>query len=568
MTKIFLACCNNTNSSGTNYLGVGSGTYATINGTESVVQQTWRTPGTFTKLYTNVNTNSASASSSMTLRKNTAAGNNTVSIGAGATGDFKDTTHSDTFSAADLIAYQVTQGGTGSLTYGRIGVIFEATTTSNTVNRCQNGTTTTLSSASTTYYMPWQGGIILDTTGETASQYKTKTSATVKNMNVVVSSNGRLSATSFLSRKNTANGNLSISVGAGATGQFEDTSNSDSLVYNDLTNFSVIDGLNVGNLVLERVACDFVTTNNQAYYSYGVGTTNGNTVGTSTTTYFGLGGIAFNGTETVRQFLTQSIFDASSLAINVGSNGITATSTVRLRKNAASTNQVLSIGSGVTGYLEDISHTDPITSTDNINFQIVTGGTGTTIEIAQTSILANFGANSEVWSPINPDRICIINTKKGTEDFLFVHGTPGYTGNPRLEEYQPLLSPQPQKPPTPRGDYAFTASYGLRKDGWTPKLSEQPQREKIHYPETILTQTYGLAKSGWYPHLSPQPQPIKTQQGIRDFIQTLGYGLAKAGWYPEISPLPQKIILNSSISMIAFTNIEIIPPYVFIGRFF
>jgi hypothetical protein len=71
-------------------------------------------------------------------------------------------------------------------------------------------------------------------------------------------------------------------------------------------------------------------------------------------------------------------FKFSELTCNVTSNSITGNSTVNLRKNTGNAGPALSIGANATGIFND-SDTYTAAATDAMNYQIVTGSTGTSI---------------------------------------------------------------------------------------------------------------------------------------------------------------------------------------------
>ena len=70
------------------------------------------------------------------------------------------------------------------------------------------------------------------------------------------------------------------------------------------------------------------------------------------------------------------------MSCNVSSNSITGNSTVNLRKNAGNADPALSIGANATGIFNDNTHTYTAAATDAVNYQIVTGSTGTSISIS------------------------------------------------------------------------------------------------------------------------------------------------------------------------------------------
>lgn len=705
MTQALIASGKSISNAGTPIplaLSVGTGSVYSDT-TEVNAQLTWRTAGTFSNLYLRLTTNSVAATSTCVFRKGGASGNQSVSIGSSSSGEKQDVTHSDVVSAGNLINYLLTNGSvTGTITFGPLTSQFAPTTSANTVNKLVAAGALTDTSAVATYYQPLGGNTSLNTT-EANVKFKNKNTATLQNLVINITTNTATIAT-VISRKNTAAGNLTISVSSGVTGKLEDTTHTDSLVTGDLVDTAVNSTVTT-TITYSLIAVDYLTTNNTTQYMSAVGT--GVTLALNATRFTFLGGDeTINSTESSVQTKANLAFTASNLEGQVIVNSVSGgTDSGNFRKNTANGNQTFSVPASTIGYFEDAVHSDSVISTDEIDYswQCATGGSS--VQVSFIGIQGTYPAStsgSDNWYPDNPDRR-YSNPVHTYDSSAFVHGTPGYTTNPSLEEYQPLLSPQPQHPVKPRDNYSFTFSYGLRKDGWTPNLSQKPQKEKVHYPEvefttgiianntivgldtwlpkqdvpqkvqkkdssdddvfisgtpgytnnprleeyqpllspqpqkpvkprdnysltmayglanydwppqlsqqpqpiktqkgdTYLTAAYGLANSGWYPNLSPQPQPIKIQLPYN--VLTATYGLArngwypqlsqqpqkekvhytelefthgkssvplKTGWYPQISQQPQKIILNSSISMLSFVQTIMKYPEIYIGKLF
>ena len=82
-------------------------------------------------------------------------------------------------------------------------------------------------------------------------------------------------------------------------------------------------------------------------------------------------------------------FKFSELTCNVTSNSITGNSAVNLRKNAGNAGPTLSIGANATGIFNDNADTYTAAATDAMNYQIVTGSTGTSISISFIEVYGN-----------------------------------------------------------------------------------------------------------------------------------------------------------------------------------
>src|SRR3982751_6364324 len=94
--------------------------------------------------------------------------------------------------------------------------------------------------------------------------------------------------------------------------------------------------------------------------------------------------------ESVNQLKARDIYTLSNLSITVGSNTITASSTIVVRHNTANSTMTVSVGSSATGQFRDTTHTVTTTSTSLLSYQITTGGTGTSIQVNALAVYAAF----------------------------------------------------------------------------------------------------------------------------------------------------------------------------------
>ena len=83
---------------------------------------------------------------------------------------------------------------------------------------------------------------------------------------------------------------------------------------------------------------------------------------------------------------TRERLTLSNLLVWVSANTITDNSTLRLRKNGANVKQTITITGSGTGVFEDLTNDDLVADTDDINCQIVTGASGTSLTIKQLAI--------------------------------------------------------------------------------------------------------------------------------------------------------------------------------------
>lgn len=353
--------------------------------TENDTEITYRTAGTFSNLYINILTNDRNTSTFRT-RKNNANASMTLSITTATTGKFEDTTNTDAVTAGDEWNYILTTGSGGTVfTFKIAQCIFQAN--SDTVIRtASGGGPGNVTSASSTLIQPSAGDGPGTITVDSTLGITYRIAGTLSNLFAEVGSNARTTTTTFRSRVNSGNGNMTFSVTASSTGLFEDTTNSDSIAIDDLVNFSITTGTGTEILSLSSMAADFTTTNNKTMYSAAADLTQ--TVNASVTTYYPFAGALRTSTTESDMIAEANLkFIASLLQCNISSNTVSANSTLRFRKNSGNGNQVVTITASTTGVFQDTTNTDFVQDSDEINYQLVTGGSGTSLVIRSISVL-------------------------------------------------------------------------------------------------------------------------------------------------------------------------------------
>lgn len=240
---------------------------------------------------------------------------------------------------------------------------------------CGNTSGRTLWATQTPYYQPC--GYLWDTDTEAKRQFIARDSYTLSKLFVRVTANTITASSTVRSRVNTANGNQSVSIGAGTTGTFQDTLNSDTLVDGDLFNYQAVGGATGTNLTFTVMSfCLQTVSNNTPIF-------NGHCeqlIDAASTRYMPIGGqqrySPDSATEVNAQYTFRVVATLSNLRSRIGANSITATTTIRTRVNGADGNQSLSIPASTTGVYEDAVNTDSVVSGNNVNLQIVAGATG------------------------------------------------------------------------------------------------------------------------------------------------------------------------------------------------
>lgn len=373
-----------------NSLGAGTTSYrrcgmgARLDGsvTEANRQTVIRTAGTFNKLYATILTNDRGAST-FRFRNNGINGNQLISIPAATTGEFEDTTNTDSVVAGDLAVTQFVIGAGGTtFTFNVTRMLFKSNTSTTTVF---SGDPTNITTGTEFNSI---GGSSTTPATEAFHQTKMQTAGTLRNLAVFVSANTRDADVTYLLRKNGVNGNQTITIPTLAIGWFEDLVNTDVVAVGDLVGFSSVGAGTAGTVTAQTSTVSFDTTNSSFMFQ-GSDT---NPTAAATTVYYALAGSAIAaGAEADFAADSGLKFRASKLGLYVSANTVTAASTFRLRVNAANVSQVVSITASTTGHFEDSVNTDAIVATDSLTIQLITGATGTSLTTRSHEMLGVAG---------------------------------------------------------------------------------------------------------------------------------------------------------------------------------
>jgi hypothetical protein len=194
-------------------------------------------------------TNAGPGTNVVRSRKNNANGNMAVTIGSTLTGVFEDTTNSDTVASGDFWNYQFDAGGV-SFTCN-VGHSAAYTTTASEV--IGGGTVNTAKAFNAANQFTF---ILYDQTynaTESVVQGALGLDGLLSNMRLGVFSNAMAGTYTVNLRKNGANTNQSVSVAAGTTGAFEDTTHSDTFTATDLLNYMYSGGVS-GSILVATIA--------------------------------------------------------------------------------------------------------------------------------------------------------------------------------------------------------------------------------------------------------------------------------------------------------------------------
>lgn len=330
--------------------------------TEADAQLKMRGTPTLKNMYCRVTTNGRAQASTVKSRQNGANAGPSVSITGSTTGNFSDTSGNVTFADGDTWDVALTTGsGAGSLIVASITAELQYSSAAKTF------LSTFGSIAITALRYINLGGTIASTATEVQTQQTALETATLDKLQCIVTLNASTGYT-VKTRKNTANGGQSISVGNAATGFFEDTSGTDSLVAGDV--FNVVVSAPSASTTLTAVGVRYASaaagTGPAQVAKSGV-----NTLAAATTRYSSMFGAPVgNATESLVQAVMPFAATLSKLSCYVPTNASTTSVTLISRKGGANGGQSVSIAGGATGLFHDLSGTDTVAATDMVNTQM------------------------------------------------------------------------------------------------------------------------------------------------------------------------------------------------------
>lgn len=360
--------------------------------TESVTQIPWRTAGTLSFLGCRISANATTGgSTTFKSRIGGADGGISVSITTGTTGFYLDSSGTSSITAGNLVNYQFINGTGGNTTISSLVILFAAS--SGTATRFVSGSPFgALSSASTTTYHALCSKTAENTT-ETFLTCTMRGAGTLSNGFASIGTNARGTDSTFRTRIGGSDGNIAISITASTTGVFEDTSNTDSISVGNLVNYSITTGTGSGNLV-GLWGSDFIPSG--TLYPIVGGSTAGIVVNASAVNYVAFGG---DNTMIATELNVRTDVDFattfSNLFIQISANTIVGAGTVVLRVEGSTVGNSASITGLTTGYFEDVTDSDTVsTTTNDVNYLVTGGAAGTSMTVNLIGIHASFTSSS------------------------------------------------------------------------------------------------------------------------------------------------------------------------------
>ena len=174
-----------------------------------------------------------------------------------------------------------------------------------------------------------------------------------------VSANTVTVSSTFLFRRNGANGNQAVTIGTGLTGIFQDTTHSDTIAIGDAIN-ARISSSGSGGIAANACGVTFVNptapTNDLVFFDGGSAIVNNQ--------FCSLLGAGLRN-QASRHYITHGFaVNTSQLAVFVALNSLNAAATLAILKNGLTGSQNIAVGAGLTGWFTDNAHSDIFQPTD------------------------------------------------------------------------------------------------------------------------------------------------------------------------------------------------------------
>jgi hypothetical protein len=209
--------------------------------TEANQQVKCRTAATLKNAQCSVNVNARVTDSTVKSRINGADGTIAITVTAGVTGIFEDTTHTDALASGDLYDFSITNGvGTSqALTFQTYGCSIQNDSTAQNDIFATSGSTRAASATASYAFIIGNASTNATETNQTIEH---GFALTASKMRIFVSDNTYAADATMRLRKNAADGSQNITLTAGVTGWFEDSTNTDSIIATDNVCYSIVGG--------------------------------------------------------------------------------------------------------------------------------------------------------------------------------------------------------------------------------------------------------------------------------------------------------------------------------------
>lgn len=339
--------------------------------------------------------------------------------------------------------------------------------------------TSNLSTAAPTSarYWPMGNAEMYVSTSEATQSITARVPGTLSKLAVRVDATG--TGRSFRVRKNTADGNQTLSPTDSTSGIFEDNSNSDAVAAADLIAFKTSGS--TGSPIYYWARQVFSATTGHA--TYHTCATNGNYTTASASRFNPLAGThAPQSTQANAQCKIRAPGTLQNGQVYVSANGRATDSILYSSINGVRGNIVITIGAGLTGLFEDTVHTDTLADGDLVGWELVTGsGAGTlTVQRISSAVVAASGNANDIFAGGNS----LARAASGTPDYLYIAGQLTAPGSEALANVRHGF-------PAILSALRFYVSANTCASTVTVVL-------RVNGVDTPLTFTIGAAATGWF----------------------------------------------------------------------
>ena len=200
-----------------------------------------------------------SADSTIVLRKNNVDQLLKITIGAGYVGPLEDTVNEIAIADGDNVCLKTVSGGTGTMTFSIMSVLFKADDGSTVTKEVAMGRAATTSGS--TQYVQITGDRSGSSAVEANMESRMKAPGIYKNASIYVSANAKTTDTTVTFRKNRTDTLITWVIAAGFTGRKEDTTNPITVATEDEIDWKIIYATDTANITIENFSIDFESTN-------------------------------------------------------------------------------------------------------------------------------------------------------------------------------------------------------------------------------------------------------------------------------------------------------------------
>lgn len=472
--------------------------------TESIRQWPVRKAGSFSRMAGVFNANGTARAA--VIRKN--GGNSGLGIVPpdSTAGTFKDYANVAHFAVGDTFDYEPTFTGTGFI-LSAMTCLFSAD--AGTVGFYPAASISTVAGV-TVFNLP--GGLGQQTV-DTNTTFLVRAAGTWSNLVGSVPTNAATGTNVVSSRKNSAAGNMTFTVGAGLTGIFEDLTHSDTAASGDTIGHQIVTAASSAISIQVGVICTFNTTTSELC-ACGPGL-NFN----ASNQFWWISPTAVFTTESLTSIPLGIDATLSNLRLSLVANAMTGTFTFNFRKNGVNANQVITCGAGTTGSFEDASRTDKILTTDVVNF-MGSGGTSGTLSsnfLAMALLpVPSFG----YFEPLSEAMRTLPRSPAALSQFS---AAPPFPPIISFGWFEPLAEPVRTRPGLLPGQQQFAAQDTAvipvsRMMPWFTRLAEPVRNLPGLTPSQQQFQAYApdqitITPFAWFQSLAEPP--VKTLPGLK-----------------------------------------------------